>query len=148
MQTTPHPLPSEVIAHCAETNEKSIFQFLFSELWSIVFKIYKCGALNLSSVSPKNIMYSPKRCAMFWNEFFWFNFFCAILNLWDMIDFVFNVRFSVYIFCRIIYTKQNLYCNIYVDIYIYMYIYCKITYTNQNAYDVVSVSASCNRLHR
>ena len=36
-------------AQCAETNEKTNFlflQFLFSELWSILFTICKCSSLN------------------------------------------------------------------------------------------------------
>ena len=28
-------------AHCAETNEKSIFRFLIFELWLIVFEIFR-----------------------------------------------------------------------------------------------------------
>ena len=37
-------------AHCAEPNENSIFQFVFFELWLIVFTIYQC--YNLPNVSP------------------------------------------------------------------------------------------------
>ena len=41
---------------CAETNEKSIFQFLFFELWLIVFTIYGdiMGFLSMSPTKKKS----------------------------------------------------------------------------------------------
>ena len=55
MQTPPAPLRSGHIymkdAHCAAPNEKSIFRFLFFELWPIVFTFYG-DTPEISSVSP------------------------------------------------------------------------------------------------
>ena len=38
------------ISHCTKTNEKSIFRFLFFQLWSIVLTIYKCVHLNFIKI--------------------------------------------------------------------------------------------------
>ena len=61
MQNPPHtPLRSGHIymkdAHSAESNEKSIFRFLFFELWLIVFTIHG-DTPGFSSVSPTQIVY-------------------------------------------------------------------------------------------
>ena len=44
-------------AHIAELNEKSIFQFLISELWLIVFKIYMWHTLLSKCVTDKINIY-------------------------------------------------------------------------------------------
>ena len=44
-------------AECAETNEKSIFRFLFFELWLIVFTIFG-DTLEFPSVSRENVSHT------------------------------------------------------------------------------------------
>ena len=76
MQTTPLPLRIAPIfmkdAHSAESNEKSIFRFLFFELWLIVFIIYGWHTWIFEFHRPKKIVqkwpHLQERCAMSWNE--------------------------------------------------------------------------------
>ena len=90
MQTT-SPLRNGQIfmkdAQCAETDEQSVFQFLFFEIWLILFSIFKC--FYRPNMVKINCL---KRCAMFWNRFLcsWVFFFCTTFSFWDIIEFVFD----------------------------------------------------------
>ena len=74
---------------CAETNEKSIFWFLFFVLWSILFTIFKCFYLNNQpKLSTKKVPSKDAKCSE--TDFLVLDFFCAIFSFWDMVDSVFN----------------------------------------------------------
>ena len=74
----------QIVAQCSETNEKSIFPFLFIESRSILFTILK--------VFLTDQKYQQKKClktyAMFWNVFLSSCFFCVrflVFELWAIL---------------------------------------------------------------
>ena len=65
--------------------------FLYFELWSIVFTIYEYVNSILSSVHLKEIIVlKDAQCSE--TDFFVSEFFCANFSFWDMVDFVLNIR--------------------------------------------------------
>ena len=84
--------------HCGEPNEKLIFQFLFFDLWLIVFTIFKSvTSISKSVTNQKNkirtkVTRFPKKMHNALKRIFEFvSFFCAITIYQDMVDFFLSI---------------------------------------------------------